>query len=492
MSLRKLLSLRRTLAFRLTLWYAGIFTLCFLGAFVFLYFLIITDIQSRTDQDLMDEGEEFASLLALKGVDELKTAMILEAESEGVNKIFFRLLDFSGEVLASSNAASWQKVGKDRRMLSRMENGAAPVLETKTLPDRDHGVRMFYSLIGPGVILQVCQSLEDYEKFMGAFRQIFWITMAILLFVSALIGWFMARRALLGVEEVTHTAMEISEGALERRVPVKARGEEIDRLAKTFNKMLDRIQTLVIGMREVTDDIAHDLRSPVARIRGIAEMALTTGDSKNDYETMTGDIIEECDRLLELINTMLDISETEAGASQLEMKRINISKVVKEACDLFQPVAEEKGMSLIYKVPEYSFIRGDMRRIQRMVANLLDNAVKYTLNSGSVKASVEKYEGRVIISIEENGIGISEEDLPHIFDRFYRCDSSRSQPGFGLGLSFALAVARAHGGDIRVTSMKGQGSTFRVILPETSSVRKGADVSQSIERRISSGANKLF
>ncbi|MEJ2068521.1 MAG: HAMP domain-containing protein, partial [Deltaproteobacteria bacterium] len=267
MSLRKLLSLRRTLAFRLTLWYAGIFTLCFLGAFIFLYFLIITDIQNRTDQGLMDEGEEFASLLALKGVDELKTAMVLEAESEGVNKIFFRLMDSSGNVLGSSNAASWQKIGKDRGVLIHMEKGAGPVLETKTLPDRTHRVRMFYSLIGPGIILQICQSLEDDERFMGAFRQIFWITMSILLLVSALIGWFMARRALLGVEEVTLTAMEISEGALERRVPVKARGEEIDRLAKTFNTMLDRIHALVMGMREVTDNIAHDLRSPVARIR---------------------------------------------------------------------------------------------------------------------------------------------------------------------------------------------------------------------------------
>ena len=421
----------------------------------------------------MDEGEEFASLLALKGVDELKTAMVLEAESEGVNKIFFRLMDSSGNVLGSSNESSWDKIGEDRGILSILKDGTSHVLITKTVPQRQHNIRMLYRFIGPGIILQICQSLEDDERFMGAFRQVFWITMSILLLVSALIGWFMARRALLGVEEVTLTAMEISEGALERRVPVKARGEEIDRLAKTFNTMLDRIHALVMGMREVTDNIAHDLRSPVARIRGIAEMTLTTGDSKNDYETMTGDIIEECDRLLELINTMLDISEAEAGASQLEMRRINISKVVKEACDLFQPVAENRGLSIDYQTPPHSFIRGDLKRVQRMVANLLDNAVKYTPNNGNVKALVEKNDGRVVISIEENGIGISEEDLPHVFDRFYRCDSSRSQAGFGLGLSFALAVARAHGGDIKVTSMKDRGSTFRIILPETSLVHMG-------------------
>ncbi|MFC1884922.1 sensor histidine kinase [Thermodesulfobacteriota bacterium] len=472
MYLKKLFSLRRTLAFRLTLWYAGIFTLCFLGAFIFLYFLIISDIQTRTDQGLLDEGEEFSSLLALKGIDELKTGMVLEAESEGVNKIFFRLLEPNGKVLASSNASSWEEVGQGREILNRLNGGKRYEMKTVVLPGRKHRVRMFYGIIGPGIILQICQSLEDDERFMGAFRQIFWISMSVLLIVSALIGWFMARRALLGVEEVTHTAMEISGGALERRVPVKARGDEIDRLATTFNKMLDRIHSLVTGMRDVTDNIAHDLRSPVARIRGIAEMTLTTGETMNEYEVMSADIIEECDRLLEMINTMLDISEAEAGASQLEMKRINIAKVVREACDLFQPVAETKEISIVTKVPEISIIFGDIKRIQRMVANLLDNAVKYTLENGTVMVSLKENDRQSIISIEENGIGISESDLPHIFERFYRCDSSRSQPGFGLGLSFAVAVAQAHGGDIRASSQQNKGSKFKIILPKGLSAPK--------------------
>lgn len=465
MSLRKLLRLRRTLAFRLTLWYAGIFTLCFLVAFIFLYFLMIKDIQRRTDQGLLDEGEEFSSILALKGINELKTAMVLEAESEGVNKIFFRLLDPAGKVLASSPISPWEKVEQDSAILARLKNGNTHVLATKTLPDRPYGVRVFYSRIGPDSILQICQSLEDDERFMGAFRQIFWISMAVLLIVSALIGWFMARRALMGVEEVTKTAMDISGGSLERRVPAKARGEEIDRLATTFNNMLDRIHALVTGIRNVSDNIAHDLRSPITRIRVMAEMTLSTGKAVNEYETMAEDIIEECDRLLEMINTMLDISEAEAGASQLVMKRINISKIVREACDLFQPVAESKGIAIIHKVPENSFIRGDIKSVQRMVANLLDNAVKYTPNSGHVTVSVEKNDGQVVISVEEDGIGISEEDLPHIFERFYRCDSSRSHPGFGLGLSYALAVARAHGGDVKATSRKNKGSIFQIVLP---------------------------
>jgi heavy metal sensor kinase len=465
MFLKNLLSLRRTLAFRLTLWYAGIFTLCFLIAFVLIYFLIISDTETRTDKELIDEGEEFASLLALKGIEELKVAMVLEAESEGINKIFLRLLDPSGKVLALSNESSWKMFGKEEERLSRLNEGKRYELETVAIPGRANRVRMFYGYIGPGIILQICQSLEDDERFIGAFRQISWISMAVLLIVSALIGWFMARRALQGVEEVTRTAMEITAGTLERRVPVRARGEEIDRLAKTFNKMLDRIHFLVMGMRDVTDNIAHDLRSPVARIRGIAEMTLTTSNTVNEYETMAADIIEECDRLLEMINTMLDISEAEAGASQLEMKRINIAKVVQEACELFQPVAENKGININCNVPQHAFVRGDIKRIQRMIANLLDNAVKYTFKRDTVRVSVVKNNESVVISIEENGIGISEEDLPHIFDRFYRCDSSRSQPGFGLGLSFALAVARAHGGDIEARSIKNKGSSFQVILP---------------------------
>ena len=245
---------------------------------------------------------------------------------------------------------------------------------------------------------------------------------------------------------------------------MKARGHEIEQLAITFNSMLDRIHLLVTGMREMTDNIAHDLKSPITRIRGTAEVTLTSGKSTDEYETMAANTIEECDRLLEMINAMLDISEVESGASRLKTKELDITAVIRNACDLFQPIAEDKGIIIVSKVPAECRVYGNIQSLQRLVANLLDNALKYTPSGGTVTVSADGNEDQVVISFNDTGIGISENDLPNIFKRFYRCDQSRSKVGVGLGLSLAKAIAKAHGGDVTATSMPGKGSTFTVMF----------------------------
>jgi signal transduction histidine kinase len=248
-------------------------------------------------------------------------------------------------------------------------------------------------------------------------------------------------------------------------VPVKKRADEIDQLALTFNQMLDRIETLVTGIKEMSDNIAHDLKSPITRIRGIAEVSMTSGSSLQEYESMAAGTIEECDRLLDMINTMLIISRTEAGVNQLDCQTLNIAHLVRDACDIFQSPAEDKGLTLAYNGSENISIYGDIRLIQRMVANLLDNAIKYTPAKGRVDVSVATDADQLVqIAVRDTGRGISAKDREHIFERFYRCDPSRSQAGTGLGLSFARAVARAHNGQISVTSAVGEGSTFTVRL----------------------------
>jgi signal transduction histidine kinase len=273
------------------------------------------------------------------------------------------------------------------------------------------------------------------------------------------------------VEEVTKTANEISQGAFDRRVDVKGRGEEIDTLAQTFNRMVGKIELLIRGMREMTDNIAHDLKSPITRIRGVAEATLTGGKSANDFELMSGSIVEECDRLLVMINTMLDISEAEAGVAKLTLEELDMAEVVRDACDLFQPVAEINQVFIIQRLPESATILGDKMKIQRAVSNLLDNALKYTPQGGTVTASVEGAPDQVTLSVNDTGPGISDRDLPHLFDRFFRGDRSRSLPGTGLGLNLTLAIARAHGGDVKVTSVQGQGSTFTMTLPRAPLLR---------------------
>ncbi|MDA8171314.1 MAG: HAMP domain-containing sensor histidine kinase, partial [Nitrospiraceae bacterium] len=202
--------------------------------------------------------------------------------------------------------------------------------------------------------------------------------------------------------------------------------------------------------------------------RGVAEMTLTGGGTTNEYEAMAASIIEECDRLLGIINTMLDISEAEAGVSKLTMEDIDITQLIKDACELFDPVAEDKGVGITMEVADCLRVIGDKQKLQRMLANLLDNAIKYTTAGGSVTLSVSRGNAHVVISVNDTGVGISDRDLSRIFERFYRGDQSRFQAGSGLGLSLSRAIVLAHGGDITVTSLPGKGSTFTITLPHSS------------------------
>ena len=467
MSLRKRISLRNTLAFRLTLWYAGIFTVSSCVAFLLFYTLITSFIRERTDQELLSQVNRFSTLLAAEGVEAIKSTAVIEAQGAGVKKVFFRFLSLSGQAISSSNMSYWKDIVVHGIAIKELLRGSSHVLETITIPDRKEKVRILYAMLSPSIILQVGQAMESYSRFLDAFKGIFIITMTFLIFVAAGIGWFMARRAVSGVEAVTRTAQRISGGALEDRVPVKAQGDEIDQLAITFNQMLDRIQTLLTEIKEMSENLAHDLRSPITRIRGIAEVTLTNGKSLSEYESMAANTVEECDRLLDMINTMLMISKTESGVDKLSMEKIDLAGLVREACELFEPTAEDRGVTLSCDVPVRNHLVGDTRMIQRMLSNLLDNAIKYTHSGGTVTVGVSEDDAQVFISVKDTGCGISPRDLPRIFERFFRSDQSRSQSGIGLGLSLARAIVRAHGGEITVTSTPNQGSTFTATLPKS-------------------------
>ncbi len=464
---RKRLRLRNTLAFRLTVWYAGIFTLSSCVAFLLFYTLITSFIRDRTDQDLLAQARRFATVLGSEGVDELTQTMVIEAQAAGVSKVFFRLLYPTGVAFSSSNMTYWQDITIDGGAIQQALRSPSPIFETITIPNRKDEVRILYAMLSPGIIVQVGQAMESYSRFLDAFKGIFIGTMVFLIVVAAGVGWFMARRAVSGVEAVTQTARVISGSTLEERVPVKERGDEIDQLAITFNQMLDRIQTLLTELKEMTDNIAHDLKSPITRIRGAAEVTLATAKSFGEYEAMTASIIEECDGLLDMINTMLLISKTEAGVDRLSLEEVDLAHVVREVCDLFEPSAEDKHIALHCETSGKIQLAADVRMIKRLLANLLDNAVKYTPLGGAVDISVSLGDSEpVVIAVKDTGIGIAAEDLPRVFERFFRGDQSRSQAGVGLGLSLARAIVRAHGGDISVTSRLGEGSTFTVTLPK--------------------------
>ena len=466
MSLKRLSSLRHSLALRLTLWYAGIFLLSAGIAFAFFYYLITSTIRGRTDQDLLAEVRSFSSVMLSQGIEAVKRQAVLESQAAGEKKIFIQLVYPDGRVFSSSNMSYFRNIPVATEAISRMLDQGEPLFATVSSPDRSHEIRVVYALLGPGLIVHLGQSMDDLTRIIDAFQRTFVAIMAVLFILAAVIGWFMARRALAGVENVTRTARRISGSSLTERVPVTGREDEIDQLAVTFNQMLDRIQTLVTGIKEMTDNIAHDLKSPITRIRGEAELTLVGSGSREEYEAAAASAIEECDRLIEMINTMLFISRTEAGVTQPERAEMDIAALVRDACRLFKAPAEEKGITLDGRGPERLALSGDIRLLQRMIGNLLDNAIKYTRANGRVDVAVRSPAGgRVEIEVRDTGPGISATDLPHVFERFYRGDPSRSQTGAGLGLSFARAVARAHGGEITAASSPGDGSTFTVTLP---------------------------
>jgi signal transduction histidine kinase len=320
----------------------------------------------------------------------------------------------------------------------------------------------FYELVLHGVSDIGYHALRELRE---DYRHYFIFPVAAIICLSTAVGWFMAKRALSGVEEVTRAAVDISKGALNRRVPVKGARDEVDDLAAAFNIMADRVQSLLDQMKEMTENIAHDLRSPLARMRGIAEMALMSHNPDEERTTIAGSIVEECDRLLGMINAMLDISEAETGLAKLHIQPIDLSALVKDVKELFDPLAEDRNIEVTIEGPESLSIQGDPKKLQRVFSNLLDNAIKYSPYGGRVTISLTNTEDHTTVVVEDSGEGIPEEDMPRVFDRFFRGEKSRSTPGNGLGLSLAQAFIRLHGGAITAVNKQGCGSIFTVTLP---------------------------
>jgi heavy metal sensor kinase len=439
----------------------------FLGAFAGYRLHRDTGHYRNVDLGLLADAKELSLLLdSVKGMSREDITRFLDHETKTSYRLFVRLLNSNGDVFASSDTSS---LGMDLSPIVTgtlsHENGHA--FKTLPLPQSHYTARVLSYAIESDRILQIGTSQEGLQRIIEKRWREFGIIMTVLIVFSTFIGWFVAKCALKGVEEITRTAIQISDGDFSSRVPITGRGEEIDRLAVTFNNMVERIEALVKGMKEITDNMAHDLRSPITRIRGVAEMTITSARDNQDYELMAGSIVEECDRLLGIINTMLDISEAKAGLSKLDISQVDISKIVEETCELFRPIAEDKNTRIIKKLTDNTFIWADNQKLQRVVSNLLDNALKYTPVGGTITVTVEGDADQVMVSINDNGIGISRDDLPYIFRRFYRCDRSRSQPGTGLGLSWARAIIEAHGGHISATSTLNKRSTFTVTLPNT-------------------------
>jgi heavy metal sensor kinase len=464
MFLKKRLNFLRTTTSRLTLWYLGVFSVLSVAVFLVVYVSLASHLRDQTDNEIMDSAKEFATLYGERGIKALQDEFTREAESRGTRRVFFQLLSPKGKLLASSDLSHWNGLEIPRLHVPTSSKNHLS-FRTIHLPGYRHKIRLISMSTGDGNMIEIGSTLQSEEIILKRYRETFSIALAVMLVFGGFAGFLLARKAMSGIQRVTDTATRIGRHDLGRRVPLGNEGKEIDALVHAFNAMLERMESLLSELQQITDNVAHELRTPIARIRGIAETTLKSSGDIKEYQEMAASVIEGCDDLIEMIATMLEIAKTDSGVADLERVPLDIGEIVEEAADLFVPMAEDKHVDIRLVKPFHSgMVLGDRPRLQRVVANLLDNAIKYTPSGGMVTLSIDADGADVKVQITDTGVGIAEKDIPRVFERFYRGDESRSTPGSGLGLSLALAVIRAHGGDITVKSSERE-TTFSILLP---------------------------
>jgi len=257
-------------------------------------------------------------------------------------------------------------------------------------------------------------------------------------------GGLMSRNLLRRLDQINSTSREIMAGHLSRRLPLSRAGDEFDTLARNLNRMLERIERLMKGMRQVTDSVAHDLRSPLNRLRNRLEGALKRLPPEGEESAEIDAAISETDRLMATFDSLLLIAEAEAGAARNSMSRVDLSALAHDVWELYAPVAEENGIELNMAEALPLEVRGNGNLLSQALANLVDNAIKYTPQGGRVTIAAEKNGQGTVLSVADNGPGIPIEDRPRAVERFVRLEASRHSPGTGLGLSLVAAVARLH------------------------------------------------
>ena len=315
--------------------------------------------------------------------------------------------------------------------------------------------------------IQVAAPLNEFNQALKRFRLILWLSAPVLLIGAGLGGYWISRRALRPVDQITAAAESISIGNLSGRLETPKTSDELQRLSQTLNGMLARLDVSVQRMSQLTADASHELRAPVSLIRTTAELAVRGGRSNSEYHEDMVQILTEAERTSRLIDSLLLLARADAGEGGLQHELTNISASVREAMEQGSSLAAEKRIRLAADLNSPLVVRGDAEALRRLFFILIDNAIKYTPEDGSVHLGLEGCDGQARVKVTDSGIGIAESDQPHIFDRFWRADKvrSRGMGGAGLGLSIARWIVDQHHGRIEVQSKLGEGSTFTVSIP---------------------------
>jgi len=464
--LQKLDRKRKSVGFRLAAWYSLVFILSSLGVYALAYVLLDSALYQRDRELIQSNLKLYVSLYQSEGLD----AVIQEIKAGPRNSLFVRIAGPTNETLFQTIPEQWDEF--DLKQLEATAAGGErewTLLEGTDAPYWFEGadvLEIASARLPDGFLLQVGKSEDARDEILEYFESVFALVMLAVLGLAFAGGALLAARSLRPVRKLAGVLRStIETGDLTARAPVPQTDDEFDELTRLFNSLLERIESLVNRMRGALDAIAHDLRTPMTRLRGTAELALRSNQDAAACRDTLADCLEESEQVLTTLNSLMDISEAEAGAMKLNLEEVDLPALIRSVISLYQYVAEEKDITVQTALPDRFRVRADAKRLRQVVANLLDNAVKYTPAGGQVEIEARTEPERVLISIKDSGVGMEAEELPKIWDRLYRGQASLSQRGLGLGLSLVRAVVLAHKGSVDARSAPGQGSQFVISLP---------------------------
>jgi signal transduction histidine kinase len=421
---------------RIGVWYATLFVAGSMAIVTLTYLLASASLAQRDRQLIDSKLGLYATAYDRGGLDAL--AATVQAEQQTApERLFVRVVDRGAEAIVLSQPQGWD--------VASLETGSIRLAD--------------------GTLVQVGKSTEARDDLLARFRAALGLVTLSVVLVALTGGVIATQTAVKPIRQLTEAVQRIiATGRTDSRVPIAEHRDAIGELSALFNAMLDKIEGLVTGMRGALDNVSHDLRTPMTRLRGSAELALAGPPDIGRYREALADCVEEADRVLVMLTTLMDITEAESGAMPLRREPVALSDIVERAVDLYRDTADAKGVTLSARADDGVHVSVDRTRLEQVAANLLDNAIKYTPPGGRVEMSANREEGRAVLRVSDTGMGIPADERPRIWDRLFRGDRSRTERGLGLGLSLVKAIVEAHGGTVSVDSQPGRGATFTVSL----------------------------
>jgi len=448
------------LKLKLTLWYVMLLLIVITAFSITIYVSLEKMIINNEDSLLKTQSQQIISSIDIEN-----------GKVKITDEPFYINTNFYGALLSYPDLKPLETNIPNDVLNKYTKNSTNFIGTFKTISSGDDHFRIYSSPIYSDnkilAIIVLSQPLNLMETSMKNLSSIILFLIPIVIFVAIIGGLLISNRALKPISHMINIAREISVGDLSKRLNLTYTNDEIGRLAQTFDIMIERLENSFKRQKQFTHDASHELRTPVAVIQSQAESALNTKRSDEEYIKALTVILDEAKHMGKLISNLLFLARSDSNSENLTMENLNYSEIVEGVVLELQPIASNNNIDLKLIKNEPSYILGDQTRITQLLYNIIDNAIKYTLPGGKIKVYVENKKDYIKTSIEDTGIGISQEDISHIFERFYRSDKSRSRKdgGTGLGLSISNWIATVHGGKIDVTSKIGKGSIFTIWLP---------------------------